>query len=165
MSAELVSRYIKYRTKRAQIKARQREELEHELTPWALDLGEAIIEQRAHGKRIEDIGFLIGLKNRTFIYKMIDAYNAAHAPEFEIPEVQEPGENLDKRYEIDYTESSANVKVYGEEEVNLFAVPFFQGVVELPEVWVTEPDRHKRKLYSQIAKEVTAHAVGVQAVR
>lgn len=150
----LIARYIRYRTKRAQIKARQREELELELLPEAVDLGQSIKEQRSLGKRIDDIGYMIGLKNRTFIYKMLDTYEDSKQEELPITPEIEPVKTLDKPYEIEYTESSAIVKVYDEESSETFTISTYQGIIEIPQEWVGEADRAKRKLYAQITKEI-----------
>lgn len=161
----VTARYIRYRAKRMEIKKRHRVELEKELTNEALSLGEAFIAQRALGKRIEDIGYMIGLKNRTFIYKMIDLYNKAQAEEEkhseyepEPVEVEEKPEKVDAEYEINYSGNTAVVTVYREEDATQHIVETFQGIIEMPEEWITEPDRTQRKLYAKIIKEIEEHA-------
>lgn len=66
--SELVNAYITYKQKRAEIKQRQRQELERELEPFLKRVGDEILKSQANGKRIEDIEYEIGAKNRTLVY-------------------------------------------------------------------------------------------------
>lgn len=67
--SEVVSAYIKYKKKREQIKERQRIELEELLEPYLLEFGEAIVEAQANGKRVADVEYEIGAKNRNLVYQ------------------------------------------------------------------------------------------------
>lgn len=65
----LIGAYITYRQKRAEIKERQRQELERELEPFLKAFGDEIVKAQENGKRIEDIEYDIGAKNRTLVYR------------------------------------------------------------------------------------------------
>lgn len=66
--SELINSFVKYRAKRAEIKSRQRAELEAELRPFLKAFGQAIVAEQSKGKRIEDIEYEIGAKNRALVY-------------------------------------------------------------------------------------------------
>lgn len=66
--SELINSFVKYRAKRAEIKSRQRAELEAELRPFLKSFGQAIVAEQSKGKRIEDIEYEIGAKNRALVY-------------------------------------------------------------------------------------------------
>lgn len=65
---KLISSYTAYVKRKAEIRQRQRAELADELFPYLKSLGEAIVEAQGKGKRIEDIEYEIGAKNRTLVY-------------------------------------------------------------------------------------------------
>lgn len=65
----LVSTYVAYKQKREEIKARQRIELERELEPFLIQFGKSVMTEQAIGKKITDIEYQIGAKNRTLIYE------------------------------------------------------------------------------------------------
>lgn len=72
---DYVKSYVDYWAKRREIKQRQRDELERELLPYAITLGEALAEAR-ETTNIDDLAATLGRSGKNFIYDMIRTYRA-----------------------------------------------------------------------------------------
>jgi len=157
----LVHWYTRYRTEKTKIRARQRLELERELRPLAVELGRAIVDERNKGKRIEDIGYMIGLKNKTFIYSMIEEFKHSGEPTPTTPPEQgavEPAEITFEPYELYDFEYHGNTAVLsiiedGTPTEYVLGLSNTGEVVTTPEAWLTA-SKDQRKLYAKIIKEI-----------
>lgn len=156
--SNLINAYLKYKTQRAKIKARQREELEHELAWLAVDVGREIDVEKTNGTKIEEISFMIGLKNRTFIYKMWNAFlDSQKEPE---QTIDEPVDEQLEPYEYYFAKDGKSVRVtFDEDELVYLDLDDEGNVVDVPESW-TQGTKEERKRYAIIIKEIESH-VGV----
>lgn len=164
--AQLVQAVTKYKTKREQIKSRQKRDLEDEVAPWKADIGEEIVRVRAEkNASIQDIADIIGVQNRTFIYDMIRAYKITQgevpAPTFKEIEadINYTDTNIgDAPYLITFGDSIARVEFppYGTEDSEWYDLPIIDGTPDVPEEW-GEHTRERRDLYKQIIAEIKKH--------
>lgn len=167
MSAELVRLYTQYRVQRTIIKARQREELEQELMPYAVALGHQFIAERKTN-RVEDINAAIGLKNKTFFYKMKRYAEEAFKLPQPVPtpppleEVEAAVEEvLSPTYELGYIYSNrasegnevAEVAVeFLTGDARSFLLKIEDGFVTMPDEWLADTANHAT--YKQIIREI-----------
>lgn len=153
MATDLLSAYIKYKTKRAEIKQRQRQELEHELEPLLKAVGKEILASQAEGKRIEDIEFEIGARNRTLIY---DAKRLAKATELPAPiETAADDENVPvSPWKADYSERYNNWYV-DVEGVNIAVLVYDEeGELVIPDEWAADPSPENQAMYKEIIRYI-----------
>lgn len=154
-----------YKAERERVKQVQRQDLENHLALKKYDLGYAIEKARKErGLTIAEIGAIIGIQNRTFIYDMIGTYRAIGDPGIPVPSetLQEaPVTDDNKPYTIEYNDDADTVTIrFGEdEEYELFRIDGTKASFELPEEW---PDhtKERRALYKEILAEIRAHFKG-----
>lgn len=163
----LVSAVVKYREQRAKIKARQRAELEAELAPWAADVGQEINSVRnATSASIQDIADIIGIQNRTFIYKMLNAAKSAgltvDEPVRPLPQKEIVITGLvedDVAYTIDYFDGVAKVTFDDDVSTEYYDIVVVDGTPDLPDEWA-EHTKERRAMYKDIAKAIRDHYKG-----
>lgn len=154
----MINEYLKYKRQREKIKARQRDELERELIPQAIDLGRAIHEAKHDGKKITEIAFTLGLKNRTFIYKMLNTYLTSKVEVGVEPEPEftaEPEEAGIITFSKDRRRALVSFGDLGTVTVGLDAEG---NVVDMPDEWLTGT-KEERKAYAAIIKDIESHGV------
>lgn len=160
---QLTAAVIKYREQRAKIKSRQRQELEDELKPWASDVGTEINRVRREvGASIQDIADIIGIQNRTFIYKMINSVPSIDTPEprqdaalFGAPVVVK-NKDRETEYYIEYFDGAATVHFPNDESYDIVVI---DGHPDLPEEWA-EHSKERRGQYRYIAASIRNHYKG-----
>lgn len=153
---ELISSYTAFVAKRAEIRQRQRGELEAELEPHLLALGRAINEAQASGKRIEDIEYEIGAKNRTLVYRAKRlAKGIKDVPKVETP--PEPDKGSEPAWKISGPYSDIGLDgrfwyVYINDEPKGEITKFdYDGEIQTPDAWAADPDN------SKIYREIISH--------
>lgn len=145
----LVKTYIVYKQKREEIKARQRVELERELEPFLKEVGSAIIEAQSNGKRIEDIEYEIGAKNRTLVYRAKRLAKGIKSPDY-----QEPADDIIEPPERSWrVEKGVQPGTY-----NVYVNDAYAGDVTVDDTFIDTPDEwaadtENRDTY----REVIAH--------
>lgn len=153
---ELISSFVKYRQKRAEIRARQRAELEQELRPFLKDFGQAILEEQKNGKRIEDIEYAIGAKNRTLVYAAKraakDVFKAVAPTTPEEP--VEPSEPRWTATEVEYNDFGNHAWSWVTIDDKVVQVSFFEGDALIPDEWAL--DTENASLYREIIKHIKA---------
>ncbi len=153
---ELTKATERYKIARGIVKQAQRVQLEETLHDEKVTLGKAIVTARAErGLTIDEIGLIIGIKNRTFIYDMINAYiNTEEKPVATETET----ETETPEYTIEYLDDSGTAVVtFGEDEIYyLTLVEGTRQSFDLPIEW---PDHSapRRALYKQIIAEARGH--------
>lgn len=151
-TAPLVVAYTAYKTRNIKIKARQSHERTDELKPMLAAVGKAVIEMQAAGMTITEIGQIIGLKNRNFIYDAKRAYQG-------LPELDEQDEPVEVAPDIEsYWEHLAS-GLYRATVDGVSYDLFFDedGNLELPPEFLDPISDAYKKVYQQIIKEVTEH--------
>jgi len=159
-NAALIAVIDQYKDKREEVKATQKEELESILLPWKYSLGRVIVQARTQrGLTVSEIGVIIGVQNRTFIYEMIRAYQAG--PEGFIPvkpatpaEEQTPVED-GPPYRIEWLDDSDTAHVIFPDDEEYY-VTVDNGFPDIPEEW-EEHTRARRDLYKEIIVSIRAH--------
>lgn len=156
--AKLTQAVIRYREQRAKIKARQKQELNEELAPWAADVGDVILDLRRKSYTIQDVANEIGIQNRTFIYEMIEA-SKARTGLLDAPSPL-PGEQGTTQDEEDDTEAysiewhdSENVTVTFGPDNEQYDIVIEDGIPSLPEEW-GDHSKERRMLYKDIIAEL-----------
>lgn len=162
MTEQLVTAYTRYKVQKAKIKARQRQELEKELEPWARDVGEAILAEKVNGLKVDEIAILIGNKNRNFQYDMmrtatngllvdngIDPVTTKPLVESEPDELQFTiRSNAADKWQVDTWRNDSDV------EPESYVLETYKGKVQdLPESWLTATPAD-RNVYRMIIAEV-----------
>lgn len=164
-TTKLVQATIKYKQKRAEIKARQRRELEEELEPWKADVGDEISNVRRHGLSVADVCNAIGNQNRTFVYDMIGASarrNGAVIPESKTFDLAAHAERLaasereEATYDIEYFDGFVKVTFDDDVSTEFYEIAVIDGVPDLPEEW-SEHSKERRALYKDIVKAINDH--------
>lgn len=149
----LVNAVTNYRVQRDRIKNRQKRELESELFEWKADVGDEINRVRKQqGASIQEIGNIMGVQNRTFIYEMISCSNLRNKS---LPNGTPVTEDESERppYTIEYGDGVARV-TFDEDES--YDISIIDGLPDIPEEW-GEHTRTRRDLYKQIIKEIKSH--------
>jgi hypothetical protein len=156
MTANLVHAYTDYWIERAKFRAKQRVELEKHLHDKAVTLGKAIYEAREAGNRIEDIMVLVGRKNKSFIYEMLNIFHASRKPE---PEVEpEPSGEIEELYSF-YKNIDGNFVVAIPNENTQILTRNSIGGFDIPNDWV-EGDAEQRARYKTILREIHDYEAG-----
>lgn len=159
--SELVRAYEKYRSKRAQIKERQKAELERELEDYAVDVGRAVLDERAEGKTVDDILVILGNKNRNFVYDVINTAKRFNDPtlpdepaaETEVRSLQYTIQNTDTPNEYYVTlerfdgDGPQNWRV-------VLHTDKWGKVVDMPEEWWLNATKEDRAVYKEIIQEI-----------
>ena len=166
-TTKLVQSYLKYKQKRAEIKARQRRELEEELEAWKADVGDEIGNVRRQGLSVADVCNAIGNQNRTFVYDMIGASARRNGEAYgqvgiqpvvpTQPYVGNPAhEREETTYEIEYFDNVAKVGFDDDVSTEWYEIPIIDGVPDLPEEW-SDHTKERRALYKDIVKAINDH--------
>lgn len=152
-ATELVKAYTAYRTKREKIKARQRRELEAELTQEAISVGAAFVREQEKGRSVVEIAGSLGLKNRTFLYAMKRAYLASERPS-EATESAEPTDvSPEPEYSLFWHEGTVGVLIHEPYAMYEVEIDDKGRVIRTPDEWATH-SKERRKLYKQIVQEI-----------
>lgn len=151
MSGNVVKAYIAYRQKHAEIVARQRTEREATLKPYLVDLGREMAAERQSGTTVREIQDLIGLKNKSFIYGALDAFNGKVKVTLEEAVEAQP-KFIPSEYQIDYRKNNTLVVIDGE---NFLIYHNPDGSLEFPDEWLKNP----RAIYKEIIREIQAHGI------
>jgi len=157
---ELISSYTAFVKKRAEIRQRQRGELEKELEPFLLGLGRAINDAQASGKRIEDIEYEIGAKNRTLVYRAKRLAKGIKS-EPKTPTPEPDSEPSEPTWEVSgpYGEIGVDSKIW-----NVVVNQTYVGDVvrfdddhsiEVPDAWAADTENQK------IYREIISHIKGL----
>jgi len=151
MATDLLNAYIKYKTKRAEIKQRQRQELERELEPLLKAVGDEIIVAQADGKRIEDIEFEIGARNRTLIY---NAKRLSKRTEFTEPVQTPDAEEItaDQRWATHYSDRYNEWMVFIDDKPVQRLIYDEEGELVIPDEWAV--DTENQAMYREIIKYI-----------
>lgn len=171
MSTELVRAFNKFRTQNTKIKERQRAERARELDPYMAAIGREILELQQQGRTITEIGQIISLKNRTFIYEAKRAFAAASGEaRDDIPRIH-GGQGVSPVY----TPGGSPVGTYGSPDVefgwnlqdNLYVVTvdgseynlYYDSNDELviPQAWIDNDQPALDVVYAQIYQEIDEH--------
>lgn len=162
-TTRLVQATIKYKQKRAEIKERQRRELEEELESWKADIGDEISEVRRHGLSVADVCNAIGNQNRTFVYEMIGAsarrngvVQADVRSEHAAFAQRTPVERSETDYTLEYFDNAVKVAIDSDSSTEWYDIVIIDGVPDLPEEWA-DHSRERRELYKNIIKEINEH--------
>lgn len=150
--AALSKAMLAYKTKHTAVKAQQKQELEDTLKPWLSDIGREINRLRAGGYTVREVGDMLGVQNRSFIYSAIAAAKDSE-PAQVVESVVETDDEQDQLYTIEYFDGVARVTFGDDESYELVVV---DGDPDVPEEW-GEHSRERRMLYRDILKEVTRH--------
>ena len=151
---ELMRATETYRTARKIVKQAQRVQLEAALQSEKAVLGKAIVTARSErGLTIDEVGLIIGIKNRTFIYDMINAYLKEKTPVTQTTETEE--DTATTPYTIEYFDDADMFEVkFGDDEIYfLNRVEGTRQGVEVPEEWV-DHTKERRALYKDILAEI-----------
>ena len=151
---ELMRATETYRTARKIVKQAQRVQLEAALQSEKAVLGKAIVTARSErGLTINEVGLINGIKNRTFIYDMINAYLKEETPVTQTTETEE--DTTTTPYTIEYFDDTDMFEVkFGEDEIYfLNRVEGTRQGVEVPEEWV-DHTKERRALYKDILAEI-----------
>ena len=151
---ELVRVSERYREARRRAKEVHRVMLEESLHHDKAELGKAIVTARSErGLTIDEVGLIIGIKNRTFIYDMINAYLKEKTPVTQTTETEE--DTTTTPYTIEYFDDTDMFEVkFGEDEIYfLNRVEGTRQGVEVPEEWV-DHTKERRALYKDILAEI-----------
>jgi hypothetical protein len=163
-TTKLVQAVVKYRTKRAEIKARQRQELEQELEPWKADVGDEVSNVRRHGLSVQDVCNAIGNQNRTFVYDMIGAsarrngtakFEEAVNPTRDAAEVERL-KSLGATYEIEYGDNAVRVVFDDDVSTEYYDIQIIDGSPDLPDEWA-DHTKERREIYKTIIREINDH--------
>lgn len=92
---ELARLYEEYKAERERIKQIQREELEDRIGKPREDFIDEINRVNSNGMTIPDIADALGIKNRSFLYRMAAHKPANHRLDVKVSEVVEDEENTD----------------------------------------------------------------------
>ena len=151
-----VAEYARYVRQREKIKARQREELEIELTPFAERLGHEIVELQNAGHRIEDVAAFIGMRGRNFLYKM-KSY-LPQTPSGKPEDAPTADETPTSAYDIVWGRNAATVDPDpADDDAGVWVIQVVDGEPVIPEEWLIETNRERRKLYATILSEIENH--------
>jgi hypothetical protein len=163
---EVVKAYTEYRIKRKAVQRRLRDELEVELAPDKVALGKALSEARSGGLSIADLSNAIDLKNRNFIYEMLNMYAVSiavpAAPEIEQSEVVTPTvteqetEPQWKLFSVNYDELKLHawVTVFGREYTLVRITQDYPFTA--PDEWANGT-KEERSVYKSILKELNGN--------
>lgn len=158
--SELVRAYEKYRSKRAQIKERQKAELERELEDYAVDVGRAVLDERGEGKTVDDILVILGNKNRNFVYDVINT--AKKFSDNTLPDqpeaVTEPGSLSFTILDNGPHEYVVTLLRYGFDGTQEYTVTLHTDkwgkVVDMPEDWWLNATKEDKKVYKEIISTI-----------
>ena len=151
---ELVRVSERYREARRRAKEVHRAMLEESLHHDKAELGKAIVTARSErGLTIDEVGLIIGIKTRTFIYDMINAYLKEETPVTQTTETEE--DTATTPYTIEYFDDTDTFEVkFGDDEIYfLNRVEGTRQGVEVPEEWV-DHTKERRALYKDILAEI-----------
>lgn len=149
----LISAWITYKQKKAEFKARQKVELDKLLEPYLTAFGKEIIAAQAGGKRIEDVEYEIGTKNRTLVYAAKRLAKASDRQESVsdltvISEPQTPTWTVSEPHELDDDYFRFKVTV-DDTTSDVFVI---DGIIKLPDEWALDKDN--QDMYRQIVRRI-----------
>lgn len=151
MMSKVVTPFIEYNRKKAELREKYRQELARELEPYLSAFGEAVIEEQNSGKSIDDIEDLIGVRNRNLIYAAKRAARlkgTGTTPK--APEAQDaPSEG---RVEVAEPYGAGEFHVYIDNANKGSVVPDADGFFDLPEEWAL--DTKNSALYREAIAEI-----------
>lgn len=156
---ELIKATESYKEERRKLKEIQRRTLEDMLEEDKAELGRAIVTARSErGLTIDDIGLIIGIKNRTFIYDMINAYNRSQQATVTTSDDDVFPTDDPNLYGVEWLDDD-NVRVFfsDNEQYYLSRIEGTKNGWELPEEWA-DHTRERRNQYKQILAELREHA-------
>jgi hypothetical protein len=160
MTDNLTSAYDAFWQKRQAIRERQREELEKELAPERHKLAEAIWAQRKEGASVGDVANKLGLKNRNFVYNIINDSPLVDLAKSvrEKPPVAAPVSGL--HYEI-LSEADNSFLVTVTDATKGISTPYavqrneHGELVSIPDDWyVPKMDAETKKFYQGLIKAI-----------
>ena len=157
---ELLKAVEDYKTARQNVKAAQKITLEESLEAEKAHLGKMIVEARSNrGLTIDDIGLIIGIKNRTFIYDMINAHYRRQGPAT-VPNTTNDTttDEPTPEYSIEYLEDSDTAVVtFSDDEIYyLERVEGTRQSFQVPEEWA-DHSKERRSQYKEILNSVREH--------
>lgn len=141
--SNLINAWVTYQQKKAEFKARQKQELEELLKPYLTTFGEEILLAQEQGKRIEDIEHDIGSKNRTLVYAAKRLAKAGRVPDAK-PAPEEPAYQLLK--------VTDGFEVYIDEQFKGTVCIDEDDEIEIPEEWALDADH--QITYRQVVKDI-----------
>ncbi len=154
MASAVVAAFITYRTKRAELKRKFRDQLESELAPYLKDFGEAVAAEQNDGKTIDDIEDLIGVRNRNLIYAAKRAAKGfAPQPGPTTPALAPEAADAPSESRVEVTKAGRGtfwVWIDGQNKGSI--TPDAEGLFELPEEWAL--DAANRGLYREAIEEI-----------
>jgi len=151
-----VKAYIAYKKKRKELQAAHKEMIEAELLPWAKDLGEAILLDRANGMSMEDVAKVLNNRNRNMLYAMVKLAKPDAIPTKPEPETKTEPEPDEIDYSIEYSDSGiATVTVFHPEYsvYRFWPEDRVDGVIVAPDEWANGSS-DERKVYKRILGEL-----------
>lgn len=154
--SKLTQAHERYRTKKAQVIAQQRVDLQKELYAYAADVGDEIARVRDAGNSIEAVGYMLGVQNRTHIYQMIKASEARSKGKVRVitPEPETDAADDDSApYSIEWFSGAAKVTF---PDGDTYDVQIIDGEGDAPDEW-SEHTKERRLLYKQILQEIRQH--------
>lgn len=143
--------YLDYRRARERKKAQQREELEEFSASYLVALGQVIHEARNSGHKIDEIMFVMGLKNRNFLYSALNAYTGGNEFDDNPKPVHAPETPLDVSMER-VSDTSVKVRI-GDDEWQL---PVNQRgtLTAMPDEWLLSTSFEYRQAVQQVVQGV-----------
>lgn len=156
-----------YKNKRQRAKEAQKAELEVLTSPEKYSLGHAIEEaRRTRGLTISEIGTIIGIQNRTFIYDMITTYRRLNNGEEDfLPDTitTNPDDTIkevtEAPYRLEFDDDAEAVSVIFPDDETYIVLIENGRPVDIPEEW-EEHTRERRLIYKDILAEIRAHFKG-----
>lgn len=154
-----------YKAKRGRIKEAQKAELETRTGPEKYRLGHAIDQARKErGLTISEVGAIIGIQNRTFIYDMIKTYRSYDgAPEGIVTDIITPttpaidtDADAEAPYTLEFNDDAESVDVSFGDGENYIVLVENGRPIDLPEEWA-EHTRERRLLYKQVLADIREH--------
>jgi hypothetical protein len=154
--SRVVKTYTDYLKKKAEIRARQRQELADELDPYLKALGDEIIKAQADGKRIEDIEYEMGAKNRTLVYAAKRRSKSgkpvrASVPEDDILEPEKPTWSLQRLIVDEAGVAFYEARWEDGSRIGLIEVGEDNSIT-LPDEWALDKDN--TAMYREIVQEI-----------
>lgn len=152
--SDVVKTYIKYKQKRAEIKARQKRELDAELEPYLKDFGEAVNDAQAKGKTIVEVEFEIGAKNRNLVYtakRLAKGFKVEPKPKTPDTPTEAADEAPEARLEVRTVYGGFDVYIDAEYKGHIdTSDPLFSPII--PEEWAL--DTENQALYREAIKQI-----------
>lgn len=144
----------KYRNEMAKVKAEQKKVLDTHLNPWLADVGVEITRLRETGFTIDEIGTMLGVKNKTFIYSAMRAAGSETTAPVTTADTDADQDEDGPGYVIEYYDGVVRVILDESEQYDIVLVDGTEP--DLPVEWA-EHTKERRAVYRDIVKKITTN--------